>query len=560
MLSMHLKARNFRIKRFIDDKIFPIQDLKDALNEPLISHRYEIQTKAPHFCNFINSKYNITTIKTSLDLNVQQKAENLLANYVRRVRSQGVSNGAVLIIDNSNNSVVGYCGSADFYNEQTMGQVNGITAVRSPGSTLKPALYGLAFDKGILTPKMRLLDIPTDFSGYSPDNYDLKFNGDVTAEYALLASLNVPAVRLLHKTGLNEFLSLLERGGMDEIRKQRNDLGLSVILGGCGVTLEELTRFYSIFAKGGKLYPLNYLVTEKDSSYKNILTNASAYLIGKILSDNKRPDFYNGLVDLTKLPKIAWKTGTSYGKRDAWAIGFSPKYTIGVWMGNFDGTGSPELSGAEMAVPLLFDLFNAVDYNPKEKWFEKPKNVLVRNVCAETGMIPGKYCKNITQDFYIKNISNNKVCNLYREIYVSKNEKIEYCAECLPKTGYKKKAYPFYDPELKLWYEKNGIAFIKVPPHNPNCQKRFSENGPKIISPSSNYEYFVEENSSQEILLQAATESGVKTQYWYINNKFYKKSKPGENIFYRPSKGEIKITCMDDKGRDANIKINVQYY
>ncbi len=555
-----IAARNSRIKKFIEDKVFPLKNLQDAMDEPLSSNRYSVQSKAPHFCNFVNSTFHGSIIKTTLDLNIQQKAENLLTNYIRRVKLQGVSNGAVLIIRNSDCSVVGYCGSADFNNFIDMGQVNGITAVRSPGSTLKPLLYCDAFNKGILTPKMKLLDIPTDFSGYSPENYDLKYNGDVTAKFALLASLNVPAVRLLHDVGMNEFLNLLESCGFDEIQEQRNKLGLSAILGGCGVTLEELTRAYTVFAKQGKLYPLKFLADKKNNKFKKIFSNGAVYILGDILSNNKRPDFENSLIDRSTLPIIAWKTGTSYGKRDAWAIGFSPKFTIGVWMGNFDGTGSPFLSGAEMAVPLLFDLFNSIDYNPRNKWFEKPKSVLTRTVCSETGLLPSQYCTHTTTDYYIKNVSSNKYCDLYKEIYVSNDEKIEYCSDCLPKTGYKKKAYPFYDPELKLWFEENNIAYTKVPPHNPECKRIFSSGGPKIISPSPNYKYYIEENSKQQILLQAATESGVKEQYWYINDRFYKKTKPGENIFYQPSKKELKISCLDDKGRSETVKINVFYY
>ena len=555
-----IKKRNDWIRKFKKEKLFSNTALNDALNESLKPYRYERKFIAPHFCNYINANYIGTDIRTTIDPAIQQKAEILLYNYINRAKTKQVTNGAVLIIDNKNSSVIGYCGSADYYDVNSSGQVNGVISIRSPGSTLKPALYAYAFNQGILTPKMKLYDIPTDFGGYDPENYDLKFRGDVTAELALMNSLNVPAVRLLQEVGFNEFVKFLSRGGFKEIESQKNILGLSTILGGCGVTLEELTRFYSCFARQGNLYQLNYLFKKDNKRYRKLLSEGSAFLIADILSNNYRPDFPNDLLDLTRLPKIAWKTGTSYGKRDAWAVGFNPRYTIGVWIGNFDGKGSPYLSGSEMAVPLLFDLFNSIDAGPDKSWFKKPGTVLSRKVCAETGLLPNKNCTHLVHDYYIANCSLSKYCDLNKEVYVNLVGTISYCPGCLPKSGYKKEYYPFYDPQLKLWYMQNNVAFKKVPLHNPDCQVKFGGKGPVITSPSKDYEYFIEENSGQEILLQAACGSGIKEIYWYIDDKYFKKSSPGKNLFFKPKEGKTKITCLDDKGRDANVLIKVKYY
>ncbi len=557
-----LAERNFRIKKFIKDKIFDRTDLQNALDEPLKPNRYQLPSRAPHFCNYISGKFPERKINTSLDLSIQTKAEDLLWNYIQRTYGRGVTNGAVIIIDNKTSSIAAYCGSADFYNKDAFGQVDGVKGIRSPGSTLKPFLYAEAFSSGKYTPKMKLLDVPTDFGGYQPDNYDYKFNGEVTAAFALGNSLNIPAARLLQDIGLNNFIPLLEQGGFSQISKDKNKLGISMILGGCGVTLEQLTRFYTVFANDGKLYPLN-LLDKKNKRKDNALTifpSAVSYMISEILSGLKRPDIPRDYINSSKLPKIAWKTGTSYGKRDAWAIGFNPDYTIGVWMGNFDGKGSPYLSGAEMAVPLLFDLFNSIDYNNKEKWFAKPDDLLERKVCSETGLLPAKYCTNLTNDFYINKISHNSVCNLHEEIFVSEDSSIEFCPGCLPSENFVKAVYPHYKPELEMWFKENGVHYKKHPPHNPACEMRFTEKGPLIISPSENYEYMVDQNAKEEILLKAAPETGVKIHYWYINNKFYRRSSPGENIFFAPVKGNYVITCLDDKGRDESVHIVVKFY
>jgi len=557
-----ISERNFRLKKFIDEKVFNKDELKNALDETLKPNRYKIPTIAPHFCNYILQNNNQQKVNTTLDLSIQTKAEDLLWNYVQRAYGRGVTNGAVLIIDNKTMSVAAYCGSADFYNISASGQVDGVRAIRSPGSTLKPFLYSQAFNSGKYTPKMKLLDVPTDFSGYQPENYNYKFNGEVTMSFALGNSLNVPAARLLQDVGLKDFISLLEKGGFTQITKDENKLGISLILGGCGVTLEQLAKLYTVFSHKGKLYPLNYLKNKNEniSNGLSFFDEATTYMVSEILSNLKRPDLPKDFISSSKLPRIGWKTGTSYGKRDAWAVGYNPNYTIGVWMGNFDGKGSPYLSGAEMAVPLLFDLFNTIDYDNKGNWFIKPDDLLKRKVCAETGLLPTKYCKNLADDYFIEKVSHNNFCSLNEEVFVNEKHTIEYCPDCLPSKGYVKAVYPHYQPELEMWFKENNVDYIKHPPHNPNCEMRFTDKGPVIISPSKNYEYLVEKNTNEEILLRAAPDAAVRKHYWYINNKFYRSSSPGENIFFRPSEEKYKITCLDDKGRDESIKIHVKYY
>jgi penicillin-binding protein 1C len=554
-----IKNRDYWINKFKQEKIFSSSNLNDALDEPVEKNRYAIPVSAPHFSYFIKNNFSGDIINTTLDLSTQKTAENLLLRQVNKLFYKGITNGAVLIIDNKNSSVIAYCGSADFYDESSFGQVNGITAIRSPGSTLKAPLYAYAFDEGKLTPQMKLADIPTDFRGYQPENYDLKFYGNVSTEFALVNSLNIPAVKLLEQVGLNNFIVFLENSGFNQIRKQKNKLGLSLILGGCGTNLQELTRLFSAFTRNGKLYPLNFILDEEEVQGEQIFSESSSYLTAQILAGINRSDIVN-LSNYSKLPKFAWKTGTSYGKRDAWTIGFNPNYTIGVWMGNFNGVGSPNLSGAEAAVPLLFDLFNAIDYDSDVKWFEVPEEIMTKEVCSESGMMPTQFCTNRVRDLAIQNQSSNEVCNIHKPVYVNLDESVQYCTGCLPTLDYKKAVYAVYQPELTVWLSKNKYDYHKPPPHNPNCTAKFAEGGPKILSPSEDYEYFLEKDSGQEILLLAASDSRVKTHYWYVNEKFIRKTKPGERLFYIPEDKELKITCLDDKGRDGSVNVNIKFY
>ncbi len=553
--------RNRWLDRFKNNGIFEPGIISSAIDEQLTPARFAMPNLAPHFCYEVSNLYSDDLLATSIDLNLQRTTERILLNYISGIKSRGITNGAVIVIDNEKHQIVAYCGSADFYDNTSSGQVNGVASIRSPGSALKPFLYAAALDAGMYTPKMRLLDVPTDFSGYMPENYDEKFNGSVTFEYALVHSLNVPAVRLLNEFGYVNFINLLSSGGFTEIDRQKSNLGLSLVLGGCGVTLVELTTFYSVFADSGNFVKPGYLLNENyDEAVNKVYSSDAAFIISKILSDNERPDFPNILSDATRLPRISWKTGTSYGKRDAWAIGFNKNYTIGIWTGNFNGKGSPYLSGKEIAVPLLFNIFNTIDYNPDSDLPSQPETTHIRKVCTETGMIPSEHCATLTEDYYIENISSNKMCDLQQEVFVSTDGENVYCRECLPLNGYRKEFHKFYQPELLAYYKHNNINYDKLPKHFTGCSTIRQDQKPVILSPSSDTEYLVEKNSGQKIMLQASSPLNVSSHFWYVNDRYLGKTGNSGKLFYIPVEGKNKIVCINNLGAEANLKISVKYY
>ena len=558
------EARDKWIRKFRADGVFPDKDLEIALDEPVNTKRHAITPKAPHFCRYVRDFHarGSDVIETTLDLEVQGTAERLLSNYITRLKNRGVTNGSVLVLDNANGAVVAYCGSADFYDDEAAGQCNGITSVRSPGSTLKPSLYALAFDKGMLTPQSKLLDIPTNFGGYTPENYDLTFHGDVSVEYALMNSLNVPAVRVLEQVGVQDYVYLMERADFRTIKSQKLNLGLSVILGGCGTTLEELTVLFSAFAREGWQHPPAYTrgQLEHESDSVPLFSASAAWMIAEILSGIERPDIPREYLLASSRPRVAWKTGTSYGRRDAWSIGFTPRYTIGVWIGNFDGSGVPDLSGTEMAVPLLFELFDAIDADPEKQWFPEPADLYRRRVCAETGHLLNTHCKHPVTDFYIKNVSFETTCSLDQEVYTSPDTAMQYCTDCLPVEGFIKCTYPLYEPALALWYDENQVPYHRPPPHNPACESVRNSGGPVIKSPSSDFEYLVEAGAGQEILLQATSDTRVNRHYWFIDRNFYQSGKPGDRLFVELKNGRHRISCMDDQGRESKLEITVLEY
>ncbi|RYU93982.1 penicillin-binding protein 1C [Emticicia agri] len=558
-----VRERNKWLERFRNEKAFENQAINDAIKEPLSVSRHEAPKMVPHLALRLKKQYPYEpTIRTYIKQPVQAKVEQIVGNYANRVRAMNIHNAAVLIINNETMQVESYVGSADFNNKTDGGQVDGIQAIRSPGSALKPVLYATAFDKGIITPKNIINDVPTNFSGFEPENFDKKFNGKVTVEFALANSLNVPAVKVVKDLGKKELIEVLKKANFQTVKKQEKDLGLSIVLGGCGVTLEEMTQLYAVFANQGKWERFKLKKEEKENRSASLLISPeSCFLTTQILSQIKRPDLPNNFDYTYRLPKIAWKTGTSFGKRDAWSIGYNKKYTIGVWVGNFSGEGVPELSGAEIATPLLFQLFNSIDYNSNNEWFQQPKNVVSRQVCAESGDLPNDYCSNKILDYSIRNVSHTHKCSHIKQFFVNYAESISYCTQCLPIDGnYKEKSYINYAPELISFYELKHILYERIPPHNPACTRVFgtTTNAPLITNPNDGSEYYINAKDPQQMQLACQAANDVKEVYWYLNDRLLKKAKANQPVFFVPTAGKLRISCTDDKGRSSTISVTIK--
>jgi penicillin-binding protein 1C len=550
--------RNKWLQRFRDEQVFTQREITDALNEPLTATRGRVPKLLPHLSEKLR-KTGSPEIYTSISLRLQSSIEKIVADYSRNLRLQQVKNAAVVVIDNRTHQVVSYVGSADFYDISDGGQVNGAAAIRQPGSTLKPLVYAMAIDEGLLTPKTIMHDVSVSYAGYAPENYDRQFNGAVAMDYALEHSLNIPAVKTLGRLGKDKLINTLAACGFQQVKKDQRKLGLSMILGGCGATLEELTGLYSAFANDGLYVSPSFGTTQSLPRPRRIASTAATFMINDMLSKVNRPDFPLNWQSTEHMPKIAWKTGTSYGRRDAWSIGYNKHYTVGVWLGNFSGTGIASLSGANTATPLLFRIFNTIDYDTDEEWFSLPADCSTRLVCSETGMPPQEYCSNIINDYYIPLVSAGTTCNHMREVLVSADEKISYCRTCMPESGYKKKLYNNYAPEMLAYFSERNISWQHIPAHNPDCEKVFDESGPAITSPKNGAEYLLSKKDPEPIQLSCNAGADVSRVYWYVNNQFYKTSEAGTTQFFVPGEGPVKISCTDDKGRNRNITIRVRY-
>ncbi|WP_373515025.1 penicillin-binding protein 1C, partial [Persicitalea sp.] len=529
-----LIARNEWLRRFEGENLFEKSIIEDALREPLEVIRRAAPREIPHLALRLKSEFpDAPTIYTAIRPQKQRQAEELVKNYINRLRGKNIHNAAVLVVNNETGAVEAYVGSADFANPYDGGQVDGVRAVRSPGSTLKPLLYATAFDRGLLTPKTILNDVPTNFGGYEPENFDQRFNGPVTVEFALANSLNVPAVKVLQEVSTPVLVEQLKKADFQTVRKQSQDLGLSLILGGCGVTLEELTRLFAAFAREGKVRPLTFgsptaLPEKSKIAGSEIVSPGAAFMITNVLTQITRPDLPTNFDNTYHLPRIAWKTGTSYGRRDAWSVGYNQRYTVGVWVGNFSGQGVPELSGAETATPLLFSIFNSLDYNSPKGWYRAPDAMAVRQVCAASGDIPVEFCTNKIVDYHLMGVSPYRRCGHRKWVFTDEAGKVSYCPYCLPSGdrghgGYVRRSYPNFAPELIAYYESRKLPYEKEPPHNPACERVFRDGAPLIVSPNQGSEYYLRTDEPQQLLLSCQAANNVEEIFWYVNDKLYQK-------------------------------------
>ncbi|NLR91322.1 penicillin-binding protein 1C [Flammeovirga agarivorans] len=555
-----VSERNKWLERYYQGGLIDENALESAKVEPINLQRTSIPKIIPHLSRQLTNRfYDESRIKTYININTQLKTQDLVKKYARRLRSIGINNAAAIIIDNHTREVISYVGSQDFFDDKFAGQVDGIQAKRSPGSTLKPLIYGIGFDRGLITPKTKILDVPTDFGNYSPLNYDEKFRGYITVEDALGKSLNIPAVATLEEIGVDHFTNKLITAGFNSIAQQKNRLGLSVALGGCGVTLEELTGLYASLGNKGTYSSLRKSTFDKDSTNYQIISPESNYMIYEILSNLKRPDLPNNPQNSNNAPNIAWKTGTSYGRKDAWSIGYNKEYTVGVWCGNFNNEGSPDLTGAETATPLLFNIFRTLypTVNSKKEEFEIPDQLFERLVCSSTGLIPEYFCDHTIEDSYIPTVSLTKKCSHRKLYFINPIESFSYCGKCLPKEGgYKKKFYNNYPEQLVRFYNDEKIPFETPPPHNPECKYTISGKPPTISSPVDGRTYYILDHNT-ELELQAITANDVDYIYWYVNDQYVAKVNIESSFFYQFEVGKNKISCTDDKGRTNEIFIFV---
>ena len=537
---------------------------REASEEPVVAGNYPFPFRAPHFTRYV--KYNSTGsgITTTLDPDMQYFAELAITEAVRDLRPRGVTNGAMVVIENGTGKVRAMVGSCDFFSFEDFGQINGSLSRRSPGSALKPFTYAIAFDRGLYTPGMVLADVPVQYSGYMPLDYDKKYRGPVTVRDALVDSLNIPAVNVLEDISYQSLYLFLKDAGVSTLNKPPGHYGLSLTLGSAGVNLLELTNAYAMLARLGVYKPYSFIETAgiKPDSSGRLLSEGAAYLVSDILSDGQRLEAKGIYRDERTYPRVAWKTGTSYGHRDAWTVCYNPEYTVGVWIGNFSARPSKALVGLEAAAPVAIQIFDRLYANKPAPWYEMPGSVGERRVCALSGEPAGGICPHSVRDLYLKGRSAPEICKVHQKIAIDNETGLALDRRSRKERQYTEKVFAIWPNELQSWFKSRNPDY-EAPPEYLKTPKRvvnLDKNRPKIVSPAHGCEYFASGMPESEQILPLAANGSFDTDklYWFIDGRFYNNCEIGERLFWSMEQGRHRITCADQHGRSSSIVIVVR--
>jgi penicillin-binding protein 1C len=522
--------------------------------------REELPFRAPHLVTRVVAEHpHEGRIVTTLDLRLQALVERQLARFVAGHRRLGIRNGSVLLVEHRTMEVKAYAGSADFRDPAIDGQVDGLRARRSPGSALKPFIYALALDQGLINPLTVLKDASLTVSSYNPENFDREFLGPVNATDALVRSRNLPALQLasqLHDPDLYDFL---RRAGVHRLRP-RGDYGLALALGGVEVRPDDLARLYALLANGGVLRPL---VLVDGAAHEpppedgpRLLSPEASRLVLEMLRQNPRPNDLRGASPVHD-QRVPWKTGTSWGFRDAWAAGVVGPYVLVVWIGNFDGDPNPAFVGRDAAGPLFFDIVDALGVEERAPETMPADLHLVRvEVCALSGYLPGPHCRQRRSTWFIPGVSPIETCPIHRDVAIDAETGLRACpGQAEP---VRREVYEFWPSDLLALSRAAGIARRTPPPFHPRCPAASPRGmAPVISSPQPRLEYAARGGAPFDVPFRAVTEADSRRVYWFVDDTFAGVSASGAPLLWRARAGRYTVRAVDEQGRSAATEFRV---
>jgi penicillin-binding protein 1C len=495
-----------------------------------------------------------TSLPTTLDLRLQQTLERGIHERLERSAEIGINNACAVLVHAPTRQVLAYVGSGDYNDRSISGMVDGLRAKRSPGSALKPFVYGLALEQGIIHPRSLLVDGPMVFGDYNPENFEREFMGPINAREALLRSRNIPAVDLARRLSGGGLYGLMQRGGV-QLDHPPSYYGLSLTLGGAGVTPLELATLYAALADDGRYRPLTCQPGSTPPAGHVLLDEAARYLVLEMLSGGSELGAEYGFT--SRCPGVAWKTGTSHGFRDAWAVGIQGEHVLLVWMGNFSGRGNNALVARRCAAPLLFDLLARLGLPDKPR--TPPDDVVTAEICPQSGCLAGPHCPHRRDSHFISGVSPIRVCELHREIWVDATTGLRVTHDD-GRPNLRHEVCEFWPPDLLELFRKAGVPRREPPPPEngvATVDGLDPGNAPEIGSPLSGRIYLAGDEKDS-IALQAKPAAGVTRLYWFCDEAFLGSSTPGTDLAWVPTSGRRTLRVVDDHGRGSAVSITVR--
>ncbi len=568
-----LEKRNRLLLKLQKENIIDDQTYQLAIAEPLPQKPFDLPQIAPHLLQKIAKKQEGQHVKTTIDVALQNRVNQIAKYYYNQYKQNEVHNLAILVIDIQNRDVISYVGNAPTDADHQK-DVDIISAARSTGSILKPLLYAAMLDEGQLLPNTLIADVPTQISGYKPENFNLTFDGAVPAHRALSRSLNIPAVLMLQDFGVNKFYEELQQFKLKDISKAPDHYGLSLILGGAESNLWDLCRTYAGLSSTVNYFnasqakyrtkeyaALNYLYGYKtdfgaDSFHKTILGAGSIFLTFNAMQEVNRPEGDEAWKFYDSSLKIAWKTGTSFGNRDAWAIGTNSRYVVGVWVGNATGEGRPELTGVTSAAPILFDVFNLL---PRKRWFAEPLNDLEAvEVCAKSGYLAKDDCPKLKQLVPLKG-KHTALCMYHKTVHLDKTEKYRVNSSCENVENMAVKSWFVLPPVIEWYYKSKHIDYLPLPPFREDCVS--TQIGTMdFIYPKANSKIYLTKNFNgdiQPVVIKVAHPNREMQLFWYVDNVYQATTKTFHELAILPPSGFHYVTVVDENGNEMKRRIEI---
>lgn len=569
-----LAKRNRLLEKLLEKELIDSLTYELSILEELPQKPYPLPQLAPHLLQRVARKNYGKRIKTSIETNIQEQTNQIVKHHYNQLRQNEIHNVAVLVLDVNTRKVISYVGNSPT-DKAHQNAVDIINKPRSTGSVFKPFLYAAMLDAGDLLPNTLVPDIPSQFGNYNPENYNKSFDGAVTAKRALARSLNVPSVRLLQQFGLDRFYHYLKQLKLKDLKYNANHYGLSLILGGAESNLWDLCKSYAAMAgtlnhfnaHSSQYYSNEFLEPSfladseidfgKLDDEKTIFDAASIYLTFESMKEVNRPEGDENWQFFDSSKQIAWKTGTSFGFRDAWAIGVTKNYVVGVWVGNADGEGRPGLVGVQTAGPILFDVF---DILPHSEWFSKPFDEMQEvEICSKSGYRASPICDETSNQFIQISGLKTKACPYHKLVHLDALGHYQVNTSCESLSNIKNTSWFVLPPLMAFYYKSKNPFYKPLPPYRNDCIAEGNVSM-QFIYPKQAGKFFLPKDfngETQELVFKLAHSKPETTVFWYLDDTFLGSTKTIHDMAILPTIGKHTITIVDELGNESKRVIEV---
>lgn len=556
-----LDKRNRLLKQLLEKKTIDSSTYELAISEPLPDEPHPLPHIAPYLVSRFYQERNGEYSRSTINKGIQTQVEDLAERWSNEFGRSDIRNLAILVIDIPSNQVVAYCGNVHFDRKQGGNQVDVIQAPRSTGSILKPFLYYAMLQEGSLLPDMLLPDVPVNINGFTPQNFSMQFEGAVPASEALARSLNIPAVTMLQRYGVPKFHSFLQQIGLKTINRSSSHYGLSLILGGAEATLWDVTNAYAMMGRSLLQLPQRscslLLPTSRITESTDPFQPGAVWETFDALKEVNRPEE----IDWKSIPSmqtIAWKTGTSYGFRDAWAVGVTPRYAVGVWVGNATGEGKPGLVGAQTAGPVLFDIFNLL---PSSSWFTRPAGIFVEaEVCRKSGHLKGRFCDETDTLLVLPAGLRTEACPYHHLVTLSADESQRIYENCANTEPTLRKSWFTLPPVWEWYYKQHHPEYKPLPPFKAGCGEDTFQ-PMQFIYPPMNARIKLPkqlDGSKGFLTVELAHNNPNATVFWHLDETYQAQTQDFHKISLQPAAGKHSLTAVDGEGNTISTTFFVE--